>query len=145
VRYRPIGVVHSPFKKPGEVPKHVEEIIGTKGSVEVAREYVDGLKDIEGLSYIILIYHFHLAEGYSLIAKPCWDENLHGVFCTRLSSRPNPIGMSIVRLTKREDNMLFIQDLDMVEGTPLLDIKPYVPDLDQRETARTRGSDWGYQ
>lgn len=136
VRYKLIGIVHSPFRKPQNVPIQSVASKGIKGSVEIAREYVEGLKDIEGFSHIILIYHFHLSRDYSLIVKPYLDENLHGVFSTRAPSRPNPIGISIVRLTKVEDNILYIQNVDVIDGTPLLDIKPYVPKFDQRKTAK---------
>jgi len=136
VRYKPIGIVHSAFRKPQNVPIQSLASKGIKGSVELAHEYVEGLKDIEGFSHIILIYHFHLSRDYSLIVKPYLDENRHGVFSTRAPSRPNPIGISIVRLTKIEDNILYIQDVDIIDGTPLLDIKPYVPKFDQRKTAR---------
>jgi tRNA-Thr(GGU) m(6)t(6)A37 methyltransferase TsaA len=136
VRYKPIGIIHSPLRKSQSVPIQAAVSKGIEGSVEVAREYVEGLKDIEGFSHIILIYHFHLSKDYSLIVKPYLDENLHGVFSTRAPSRPNPIGISIVRLTKVEDNILHIQDLDIIDGTPLLDIKPYVPKFDQRRTVR---------
>jgi len=136
VRYKPIGIVHSPFRKPQNVPIQSVASKGIKGSVELAREYVEGLKDIEGFSHIILIYHFHLSKDYSLIVKPYLDKNPHGVFSTRAPSRPNPIGTSIVRLTKVKDNILYIQDVDIVDGTPLLDIKPYVPKFDQRKKAR---------
>jgi len=136
VRYKPIGIVHSPFKKPQNVPIQSVASKGIKGSVEVAREYVKGLKDIEEFSHIILIYHFHLSRPYSLLVKPYLDKNLRGLFSTRSPSRPNPIGISIVRLTKVEDNILYIQDVDIIDGTPLLDIKPYVPKFDQRKAAR---------
>jgi tRNA-Thr(GGU) m(6)t(6)A37 methyltransferase TsaA len=136
IRYKPIGIIHSPLRKSQSVPIQSVASKGIEGSVEVAREYVEGLKDIEGFSHIILIYHFHLSKDYSLIVKPYLDENLHGVFSTRAPSRPNPIGISIVRLTKVEDNIMHIQDLDIIDGTPLLDIKPYVPKFDQRRTVR---------
>ena len=136
VRYKPIGIVHSPYKKPQDVPIQSVVSKGAKGSVKLAREYAEGLKDIEGFSHIILVYHFHLSRHYSLIVKPFLDEDLHGVFSTRAPSRPNPIGTSIVRLTKIEDNILHIQDVDIIDGTPLLDIKPYVPKFDQRKKVR---------
>jgi tRNA-Thr(GGU) m(6)t(6)A37 methyltransferase TsaA len=136
IRYKPIGIIHSPLRKSQSVPIQSVASKGIEGSVEVAREYVEGLKDIEGFSHIILIYHFHLSKDYSLIVKPYLDENLHGVFSTRAPSRPNPIGISIVRLTKVEDNILHIQDLDIIDGAPLLDIKPYVPKFDLRRTVR---------
>ena len=137
VRYKPIGIVHSPFKKPQNVPIQAAAAKGIKGSVELDREYVKGLKDLEGFSHIILICHFHRSKPYSLLVKPYLDENLRGLFSTRAPSRPNPIGLSIVRLTKIEDNILYIQDVDIIDGTPVLDIKPYVPKFDQRENTKT--------
>jgi len=136
VRYKPIGVVHSPFKVPQDVPIQSVAAEGVMGSVEVAREYVEGLRDVEGFSHLILIYHCHLAQDYSLLVRPFLDERLHGVFSTRAPSRPNPIGVSIVRLTRMEKNILHIQDVDIIDGTPLLDIKPFVPDFDQRKAER---------
>jgi tRNA-Thr(GGU) m(6)t(6)A37 methyltransferase TsaA len=136
VVYRPIGVVHSPFKAPQDVPIQSAAAEGVKGSVEVAREYAEGLRDVEGFSHLILVYHFHLAQAYSLLVKPFLDERLHGVFATRAPSRPNPVGVSIVRLTKKEENILHIQDVDIIDGTPLLDIKPFVPQFDQREAEK---------
>ena len=136
VVYRPIGVVHSPFKAPQDVPIQSAAAEGVTGSVEVAVEYVEGLRDVEGFSHLILVYHFHLAQDYSLLVKPFLDERLHGVFATRAPSRPNPVGVSVVRLTKKEKNILHIQDVDIIDGTPLLDIKPFVPHFDQRKAER---------
>jgi len=136
VVYKPIGVVHSPFKAPQDVPIQSVAAEGVKGSVEVAREYVEGLKDVDGFSHLILVYHCHLAQKYSLLVRPFLDERLHGVFSTRAPSRPNPVGVSVVRLTNIEKNMLHIQDVDIIDGTPLLDIKPFVPDFDQRKVER---------
>jgi tRNA-Thr(GGU) m(6)t(6)A37 methyltransferase TsaA len=136
VVYKPIGVVHSPFKAPQDVPIQSVTAEGVMGYVEVAREYVEGLRDVDGFSHLILIYHCHLAQDYSLLVRPFLDERLHGVFSTRAPSRPNSIGVSIVRLTKIEKNILHIQDVDIIDGTPLLDIKPFVPDFDQREAER---------
>jgi tRNA-Thr(GGU) m(6)t(6)A37 methyltransferase TsaA len=136
VRYKPIGVVHSPFKKQQYVPIQAAAAKGVKGRVEVFREYVCGLKDLEGFSHIFLLYHFHLSKPYSLLVKPYLDENLHGLFSTRAPSRPNPIGLSVVRLIEVEDNILHIQDVDIIDKTPLLDIKPYIPKFDQRKTVK---------
>lgn len=136
VRYKPIGVVHSPFKEPQNVPIQAVAANGITGTVELFPKYVSGLKDLEGFSHIILICHFHLSRPYSLLVKPYLDENLRGLFSTRAPSRPNPIGLSIVRLTKVEDNILHIKDVDLIDGTPLLDIKPYIPKFDQRKTVK---------
>jgi tRNA-Thr(GGU) m(6)t(6)A37 methyltransferase TsaA len=134
--YRPIGIVHSPFKMPQDVPIQSVAAKGVTGHVDVTTEYVEGLKDVDGFSHLILIYHFHLARDYSLLIKPFLDKRLHGVFSTRAPSRPNPIGVSVVRLVKKEKNILHIQDVDIIDGTPLLDIKPFVPDFDQRKAAK---------
>jgi len=111
--------------------------LGIKGTLELFIEYSGGLKDIDGFSHIILIYHFHLSQRYVLEAKPFLAEETHGIFAMRAPARPNPIGISVVRLVKVEGNMLQVEDLDIVDGTPLLDIKPYVPDFDQRQAEQT--------
>jgi len=110
---------------------------GIQGAIELYTEYVEGLQDLEGFSHIILIYHFHLSERYSLKVKPFMDENLRGIFSTRAPRRPNPIGISVVGLKEIEGNILHIEDVDIVDGTPLLDIKPYVPEFDITEVKRT--------
>jgi len=103
-----------------------------EGSVEIYPEYADGLKDLDGFSHIILLYHFHQSEGFSLEVKPFLDKTKRGLFSTRAPKRPNPIGLSVVRLDNIENNTLYISDVDILDGTPLLDIKPYVPDFDYR-------------
>ncbi|MCG8375566.1 MAG: tRNA (N6-threonylcarbamoyladenosine(37)-N6)-methyltransferase TrmO [Chlorobiales bacterium] len=109
---------------------------GIPGTVKVAPEYSRGLKDVEGFSHLVLLYVFHLSQGYSLEVKPFLDDKLRGVFATRAPKRPNPIGFSIVRLVKVDANTLHIEDIDVVDGTPLLDIKPFVPDFDNRESEK---------
>ena len=133
ITYKPIGVIHSPFKEPKGTPIQPEGARGIDGTVEVFREYAEGLKDLEGFSHIILIYHFHLSKGASLTAKPFMDNQPRGVFAMRGPSRPNPIGISVVRFVRIENSILHIQDVDIVDGTPLLDIKPYVPRFDVRQ------------
>lgn len=130
--YRPIGIIHSPFKEPKGVPIQPSAGRNIEGHVEVFPEYQAGLKDLEGFSHIILLYHFHLSEGYSPEVVPYMDDELRGVFATRAPKRPNPIGISVVRLMKIEGNMLKIKDLDVLDGTPLLDIKPFVPEFGDR-------------
>ena len=137
IKYKPIGVVHSPFKEPKGMPIQPPGGRGIDGTVEVFLEYAEGLKDVEGFSHIILIYHFHLSKGLSLKVKPYMENELRGVFATRAPSRPNPIGISVVRLTRIEGNILHVRDVDVVDGTPLLDIKPYVPEFDVREVNKT--------
>ncbi|CEP78031.1 MAG: tRNA (N6-threonylcarbamoyladenosine(37)-N6)-methyltransferase TrmO [Defluviitoga tunisiensis] len=131
--YKPIGIVHSPFKDPIGTPIQPSAAAGIAATVEIFQEYEEGLKDLEGFSHIILLYHFHLSKPYKLIVKPFMDENYHGVFATRSPSRPNPIGISTVKLLKIEKNILYIQDVDVLDETPILDIKPYVPEFDMNE------------
>lgn len=136
IKYAPIGVIHSQFKEPKGTPIQPVTAKGIGGTVEVFPEFAEGLKDVEGFSHIILVYYFHLARKSSLKVKPYLDNKDHGVFSTRAPSRPNPIGISIVRLIGIEETLLHIQDVDIVDGTPLLDIKPYVPTFDIRETMK---------
>ena len=131
--YKPIGIIYSPFKEPKGVPIQSTSAKGVKGKVEIFQEYKEGLEDLDGFSHIILIYHFHLTKNFKLKVKPFMDNEFHGVFATRAPARPNPIGISIVHLIKIEDNILYIEDVDIVNGTPLLDVKPYVPQFDIKE------------
>ncbi|MDY6907090.1 MAG: tRNA (N6-threonylcarbamoyladenosine(37)-N6)-methyltransferase TrmO [Chloroflexota bacterium] len=137
ITYRPIGVIHSPFKEVEGMPIQPCGAQGIEGTVEVYEQYCAGLKDIGGFSHIMLLYHFHLVKGYALQAMPFLGEKeTHGIFAIRAPARPNPIGISVVRLVAIENNLLDIEDVDVVDGTPLLDIKPYVPDFDWREVER---------
>jgi tRNA-Thr(GGU) m(6)t(6)A37 methyltransferase TsaA len=134
--YKPIGVVHSQFKEPKNVPIQAVASKGITGTIEIYPEYSEGLRDLEGFSHIILLYHFHRIKDSSLMVKPFLDDKLHGVFATRSPARPNKIGISIVQLNGIEKNILQIQDIDILDGTPLIDIKPYVPKFDCRKTAK---------
>ena len=135
--YKSIGVVHSPFKEPKNVPIQAVASKGTTGTLEIYPEYVEGLQDLDGFSHLILLYHFHLIKSNcSLMVKPFLDDQLHGVFATRSPARPNKIGISVVSLTKIENNILHVQDIDIVDGTPLIDIKPFVPEFDCRKTSQ---------
>jgi tRNA-Thr(GGU) m(6)t(6)A37 methyltransferase TsaA len=127
----PIGIIRSPFTDKSQTPIQASRS-QAKGMVEIYPEYTDGLQDLEGFSHIYLLYAFHKSSGYSLIVTPFLDDRLHGVFATRYPDRPNPLGLSIVRLIARRDNLLDIEGVDMLDGTPLLDIKPYVPEFDIR-------------
>ena len=136
VQYEPIGVIHSPFKKPEGMPIQPLGAKGVSGTVELKAEYKDGLKDLDGFSHIILIYHFHLSKGYSLQVKPFLDDTPRGLFAIRAPKRPNHIGISVVQLDKIDGLTLHISNVDIVDGTPLLDIKPYVPKFDGAESVR---------
>ncbi len=131
--FNPIGVIHSKYKETKNTPIQPASATGVRGSLEIFSEYTEGLKDIEGFSHLILIYHFNRSKGYKLIVKPFLDENVHGVFSTRAPFRPNPIGLSVVKLVARNKNILEIENVDILDGTPLLDIKPFVPDFDKAE------------
>jgi tRNA-Thr(GGU) m(6)t(6)A37 methyltransferase TsaA len=136
ITYEPIGVIHSPFTRPKGTPIQSAGAEGVQGTVEVNPAFTDGLKDLEGFSHVLLVYHFHLAEGYSLLVTPFLDDQLHGVFATRAPRRPNAIGVSVVRLLGIQGTRLAVEDVDVVDGTPLLDIKPYIPQFDARQAER---------
>ena len=131
----PIGIIHSPFTDKSQTPIQASRS-QAKGVVEVYPEYAEGLQDLEGFSHIFLLYVFHESSGYSLLVKPFLDDQIHGLFATRYPARPNPIGLSVVRLMERQGNSLKIEGVDMLDGTPLLDIKPYVMDFDNRADTR---------
>ena len=131
--YRPIGIIHSPHKTPEGTPIQPTGARDVEGSIEVFPEYAAGLADLAEFSHIILLYHFHLSKKFSLKVKPFLDNQKRGLFATRAPSRPNPIGLSVVRLMGITEGNLRVQDVDVIDGTPLLDIKPYVPEFDVRE------------
>lgn len=133
--FRAIGTVHSPFTAPEGTPIQSGASGAAIGIVEVLPEYREGLQDLEGFSHIILLTYFHLTQGFSLKVKPFLDDQERGLFATRAPARPNPIGLSIVRLERVEGARLHIRDVDIVDGTPVLDIKPYVPKFDIRQDA----------
>jgi len=132
---QPIGVIHSPFTEKYKTPIQASRSQAI-GVVEIYLEFADGLNDIEALSHIYLLYAFHQSLGYKLQVKPFLDDQEHGVFATRYPYRPNPIGISIVKLLSRKENTLTVEGIDTLDGTPLLDIKPYVPDFDLRTDVR---------
>ena len=137
VSYQPIGTIHTPFQGIAKVPIQPAAASGVRGTVEVFVEFAAGLQDLEGFSHVILLYHFHRVTQARLTVVPFLDDRPRGVFATRAPSRPNPIGLSIVRLLGIEGNVLHIENVDIVDGTPLLDIKPYVPAFDHNEAERT--------
>ncbi|MFA4919509.1 MAG: tRNA (N6-threonylcarbamoyladenosine(37)-N6)-methyltransferase TrmO [Thermodesulfovibrionales bacterium] len=135
--YKPIGIIHSPFNDVKGMPIQPTGAIGVAGTVEISPDFIEGLKDLDGFSHIMLIYHFHLSEGYELSVKPFVDDKLRGVFATRAPKRPNPVGISVVKLIKVEGNLLYIENVDIIDGTPLLDIKPYISEVDAHEVEKT--------
>lgn len=135
--YKPIGIIHSPFKNPEGTPIQPIAAKDIEGIIEIYPEYSEGLQDLDGFSHIILLFHCHFSNKLFLKVKPYMDDIQHGVFATRAPSRPNSIGFSIVNLIKIEKNLLYIKEIDIVDGTPLLDIKPYVQKFDYRENSKT--------
>ena len=133
IKYHPIGIIHSPHKSTEGTPIQPTGAKGIKGKIEIFPEYTEGLSDLAEFSHIFILYHFHLSRKYSLKVKPFLDDQERGLFATRAPSRPNPIGLSVVRLIDVKKGNLHVQDVDVVDGTPLLDIKPYVPEFDVRE------------
>lgn len=129
--YISIGTIHSPFKDLEGMPTQPIGAKDIKGEIHLKKEFKEGLKDLEEFSHIILIYHFHLSRGHQLHVKPFLDNVERGVFATRAPKRPNPIGMSVVRLENIEGSKIHISNIDVVDGTPLLDIKPYIPNFDK--------------
>lgn len=129
VELESIGTIHTEFKKVEGMPIQPTGAKGIKGTIEIKDKYLDGLKDLDGFSHIHLIYLLHKVEGYMLEVKPFMDNNTHGVFATRSPKRPNRIGMSVVKVNKVEGNTIHVENVDILDGTPLLDIKPYVPQL----------------
>jgi tRNA-Thr(GGU) m(6)t(6)A37 methyltransferase TsaA len=137
IELTPIGIINSPFKEAEGIPIQSVFATSVKGSVEVYPEYEKGLSDLDGFSHIILLYWFHKSSQYTLTCRPFLDTQERGVFATRAPRRPNPIGFSIVELLKVDGRFLTVGSIDIIDQTPLLDIKPYVPDFDVREQVRT--------
>jgi tRNA (adenine37-N6)-methyltransferase len=134
---RPIGTIHTPFTDPAGMPIQPPGAVGVTGTVEVFDAFRAGLKDLDGFSHIVLLYAFHRSEGYALHVVPFMDTEPRGLFATRAPRRPNPIGLSVVRLDRIDEGTLTVSNLDVLDGTPLLDIKPFVPDFDSPSPVRT--------
>lgn len=126
----PIGVIRTPFETLEGMPIQPVGAGQVEGQVVLDPQYADGLADIDGFSHIILIYVFHRAKGFQLKVKPFLENHMRGLFATRAPRRPNPIGLSVVKLLRRKENILQVENIDVVDGTPLLDLKPYVPEFD---------------
>lgn len=134
ITYTPIGVVRSPFTELAGMPLQSVAATDVLATVEVFPEYQAGLRDLDGFSHLILLCHLHLMHGHTLEVMSFLDTVSHGVFATRAPRRPNPIGLSVVRLLRVEGGTLHLTEVDLVDGTPVLDIKPYIPTFDSRDT-----------
>jgi tRNA-Thr(GGU) m(6)t(6)A37 methyltransferase TsaA len=131
VIFQPIGIIHSPFTSLEEMPIQPSSETSGPGTIEVFPEFSDGLKDLEGFSHIYILYHLHRVKSSKLTVTPFLDDLPHGIFATRAPSRPNPIGLSLVELVRVENNTLHVNRVDVLDNTPLLDIKPYVPQFEE--------------
>lgn len=125
-----IGTIHSEFKNLENMPVQPVGNSASKGRIELDSKFIEGLKDLEEFSHIIIIYHFHKAEQIKLTVKPFLDNDTHGVFATRSPLRPSHIGLSVVEIDKIKENIIFVKNIDVLDGTPVLDIKPFVPEFD---------------
>jgi len=141
ITYRPIGVIRSEHVAAEQTPIQPAYAEGCKGRAEVFPEFEVGLRDLEGFSHVYLIYHFHQAGPAKLLVKPFLQDIERGVFSTRAPCRPNAVGLSIVELVRREGNVLHLDGVDVLDGTPLLDIKPYTAKFDHIETRRNGWQD----
>ncbi len=130
MKIEPIGKMHTPFRSKQGMPIQPAGAAGVRGRVEVFEGFREGLKDLEGFSHIILIYLFHQSVGYDLLVKPFMDDVERGVFATRAPRRPNPIGLSVVKLESIDEGNIMVERVDMLDGTPVIDIKPFVPEFD---------------
>lgn len=135
MKYTPIGKIHTPYRLGDEVPRQAAQS-KTEGIIEVYEEYAEGLKDLEGFSHIIVLYIFDKIRGYDLKVTTPWDDKPRGLFATRAPRRPNPIGLSTVEIQEIKENKIKIKGVDMLDQTPLLDIKPYIPEIDERKNAK---------
>jgi len=133
---KPIGYVKSPYKDTREIPKGLGAKHKAEGVLEILAELEPGLTDIEGFSHLIVIWAFDRAEGFSLVGTPPSDNRPHGVFATRSPRRPNPIGLTVVELMRREGPALHVRGVDMLDGTPILDIKPYLSNVPPEQLRR---------
>jgi len=136
IKLKPIGIIHTPYKNPQDIPIQGTFNKKVKGKVTLFKKYKEGLKDIEGFSHIILIYYFHRSRKEKLVEQPYLENNEHGIFAIRSPNRPNHIGFSIVKLEKVKDNIIVFSEVDILDGTPLLDIKPYVSYFDSRTNVK---------
>lgn len=131
MKCQPIGLLRTPFTDPNDMPIQPSSARGAVGRIELDPKWESALQDIDGFSHLIVLYHFHRAPVPRLTVTPFLDESPHGLFATRAPCRPNPIGLSVLRLRRVDGASLEVEDVDMLDGSPVLDIKPYVPEFDQ--------------
>ena len=134
--YKPIGVIHTSFNSLGEMPIQPTSDASGPGLVEIFPEFTDALRDLEGFSHIYLLYHFHKVRQSQLVVTPFLDSNPHGIFATRAPARPNPLGLSLVKLIRIDRNQVYVEGVDVLNETPLLDIKPFVPEFESVQDVR---------
>ena len=137
MEFQPVGVVISPHKNRSGMPIQPTFAKGCRGKIIIDKKYTEGLKDLDGFSHIIVIFHLHQSSGYKLSVVPYLDNTPHGLFATRTPNRPNPVGLSVVKLIEVKGNELIIENIDMLDGTPVIDIKPYIPDFDEATEVKT--------
>jgi tRNA-Thr(GGU) m(6)t(6)A37 methyltransferase TsaA len=130
ISFKPIGIIHTEFKDLENMPIQPSGKKANKGRLEINSEYIEGLRDLDGFSHIMAIYYFHKTNRVKLTVKPFLDDKYHGVFATRAPVRPNHIGISIVEIDRIEENNIYVKNIDVLDGTPILDIKPFIPDFD---------------
>lgn len=145
IRLRHIGIIHTSYKEPKGMPIQGKFENGITGTLELFPEYQDGLKDLEGFSHIILVYYFDRSGEEKLVGKPFLENAPHGIFAIRSPHRPNHLGVSIVKLEKVQGNTVTFSEVDMLDGTPLLDIKPYVSYFDSRADVKNGWLDKHFQ
>jgi tRNA-Thr(GGU) m(6)t(6)A37 methyltransferase TsaA len=136
IQLAPIGIIHTPFQTLEEMPIQPTSAASRPGVAEIFPQYAAGLRDLDGFSHIYLIYHLHRVENVKLLVTPFLDTQPRGLFATRAPCRPNPIGLSLVKLERIEANRLYIARLDILDQTPLLDIKPYIPEFEPSQDVR---------
>ncbi len=139
--FQSIGIIHSPHKEISKIPIQPVFCNDIEGTIILNNRYIDGLKDLQGFSHIYLFYYFNHSQKTCLRLKPYLSDHEHGIFATRAPHRPNKLGMSLVRLDRIENNTLYVKDLDILDGTPLLDIKPYIQRFDSREDVKSGWQD----
>lgn len=136
ITFKPIGIIHSPFTKLENMPIQPTGSLGTQGTIEILPEFTEALQDLDGFSHFYVIYYFHMTSGWKARVKPFLDDQKRGLFSTRAPKRPNPIGLSLLEIISIQENIITVNNIDILDNTPLLDIKPYVPQFEPAENIR---------